>query len=225
MRLSVLLLPVVVACGSAPTRSASPAAAGVRAYIEALRSDDPGPAYALLGKEVRRNLTFDEFALAWTHSARERASQARSLEEGLKGDPDLGEQSRVAFADGKTVYLLRQAGTWKLESALVSRYHSAKPRDAIQIFAEALAARDYEGVMRILTSRRRNGIRKQVDRFATSLLGHLDDEISLVGKEKATLRWEEDGTRYRIVLRKEGQEWLVDDIHIRAAPTEKGKLE
>ncbi len=177
----------------------------------------------MLAEETRRSVSFDDFALMWKQSAPERKFQAHALEEGLKGDPDLGERSRVVYADGKTVYLQREAGKWKLESALVSRYHSANPRDAIQIFAEGVSARDYEGVMRILTSRRRDGIRKQVDAFATSLLRHLDDEITLVGKKKAVLRWEDEDSRYRIVLRKEGDEWRVDDIHIRAAPPSKKK--
>lgn len=211
-------------CGSvAQKRTTPPAATAVRSLIAALRSDNPRPAYEMLAEETRRSVPFDDFALMWKQSAPERKFQAQALEEGLKGDPDLGERSRVVYADGKTVYLQREAGAWKLESALVSRYHSANPRDAIQIFAEGVAARDYEGVMRILSSRRRDGIRSQVDAFATSLLRHLDDEITLIGKEKAVLRWEDEESRYRIVLRKEGDEWRVDDIHIRAAPPTKKK--
>lgn len=226
MRLAIAVLATLVAagCGSVVNkRSAPPAATGVRAFVAALRSDNPRPAYDMLAEETRSTVPFDDFAVMWKQSGPERKFQADALEEGLKGDPDLGERSRVEYADGKTVYLVRESGTWRLESALVSRYHSANPRDAIQIFAEGIAARDYEGVMRILTSGRRSGIRSQVDAFATSLLQHLDDEITLIGKEKAVLRWEDEETRYRIVLRKEGDEWRVDDIHIRAAPPSKKK--
>jgi len=226
MRLVLAILATMVATGCGTVvkkRVTPPASTGVRAFVSALRSDNPRMAYDMLADETRRSVPFDEFAVLWKQSAPERKFQAQTLEEGLKGDPDLGERSRVVYADGKTVYLLREGGAWKLEAALVSRYHSANPRDAIQIFAEAVAARDYEGVMHILTSQRRNAIRKQVDAFATSLLGHLDDEISLVGKNKAVLRWEDADTRYRIVLRKEGDEWRVDDIHIRAAPPSKKK--
>ena len=39
-----------------------------------------------------------------------------------------------------------------------------------------------------------------------------------VGPDRAELRWDENGIRYRIVLRKEDEEWRVDDIFIRPAP-------
>ena len=74
-----------------------------------------------------------------------------------------------------------------------------------------------------MTSRRRDGISQQVDSFVTSLLAHLADPDAYVeetGKDRAELRWDDDGRRYRIVLRKEGDEWRVDDIHLRPVPTE-----
>lgn len=219
MRLVALAALLVAGCASTVGKRAEPpAATGVRSFVAMLRSDNPKPAYDMLAEATRRTIPYDEFAVLWKQSGPERRFQAQALEEGLRGDPDLGERSRVEYADGKTVHLRREGGAWKLESALVSRYHAGHPRDAVKIFAEGVSARDYEGVMRVLTSRRRDGIRKQVDAFATSLLEHIDDEISFVAKDKAVLRWEDDDKRYRIVLRKEGQEWRVDDIHIRAAP-------
>ena len=38
--------------------------------------------------------------------------------------------------------------------------------------------------------------------------------------DRAELRWDENGIRYRIVLRKEDDEWRIDDIYIRPAPKE-----
>ena len=38
------------------------------------------------------------------------------------------------------------------------------------------------------------------------------------GPDRAELRWDENGIRYRIVLRKEDGEWRIDDIYIRPAP-------
>ena len=48
------------------------------------------------------------------------------------------------------------------------------------------------------------------------LLARIDE----FGTDRAELRWDENGIRYRIVLRKEDDEWRVDDIYIRPAPKE-----
>jgi hypothetical protein len=206
-------------CGATQTGAATPpASSGIRQLVDALRADDPRKAYEMLASDVREGLTFDEFALMWKQSKAERAYQARALEEGLKGDPDLGERSRVTYQDGKTVQMVRESGSWKLESALVTGLYAGQPRDAINVFAEALAARDYERVMRILTNRRREAIRQQVDGFTDSLLRNIDGAIHFIGDDGAELRWEDGDKRYRVVLHKEGDEWRIDDIHIRSVP-------
>ena len=83
----------------------------------------------------------------------------------------------------------------------------------------------YDGLMRILTSRRRDGISKQLDAFVTSLLDHLGDEISKVSKDRAELSWDDRENRYKVVLYREGDEWRIDDVHIRPAPEEPKKEE
>src|SRR6185436_19465843 len=84
-----------------------------------------------------------------------------------------------------------------LESELVSRSRARQPRDAIRLFAEAIAGRDIAGALHVLTQRRRDGLTKQVEGF-----------VAGIGKR----------IRYRIVLRKEDDEWRVDDIYIRPSP-------
>jgi hypothetical protein len=207
--------------GRAAARATEPASAGVEAYVAALRADDPRRAYELLSDSVRKDVSYDAFAAAWKESAVERKDQARALEEDLRGGADLGERARIVFPDGRTLSLHRQGNAWRLESPLVSHSHAATPDVAVEVFAEALAARDYKGVMRILTTRRRDGIGRQVDDFVASLVHHLADahtRVSLVGKDRAELEWDEGEMRYKIVLRLEGDEWRVDDIQARAAP-------
>ena len=220
------LLIVVVACGGSiitKKKPSPPAATGIQAFISALRSDDPKPAYALLSAEIQRDVTFEQFALEWKQNKPERSFRAAALAEGLKGNPDLGERSKVVYADGKSVNLLRENGEWRLESALVSRFHAGRPHDAVKIFAEGLAGRDYDALMRILSSRRRKLISNKVDTFATTLIKHLNDEIAFLGNDKAVLRWEDDEHRYKLVLLKEGDEWRVDDFDMDAAPPKKKK--
>jgi len=207
----------VAACGGASGPS-SPAADGVRAYVHALRDNNPREAYALLSSEARKKVSFDEFALAWKQSDKERTWQARVLEDGLKGNPDVGERALISFSDGKLVQLEREGVTWRLESELVSRSRAKQPRDAIRLFAEAISARDITGVLNVLTQRRRDGLTRQVEGFVAGIGKRINDRIDQFGNDRAELRWDENGIRYRIVLRKEDDEWRVDDIYIRPAP-------
>lgn len=224
MRHALLALLVAIGCGggTGPGRAtAPPASHGVQTYIQILRNDDPQPAYQLLTADVRAQLTPDEFATRWKQTAPERQLQARALEESLKGNRSLGERTRIQYADGKTVVLVREADRWKLDSALVSRGHATEPHDALTIFAEALESRDYRALMSVLTRRRREGIGKQVEAFITSLNENLTPStmVDQIGPDRAEARWQDDGIEYKVILRKEGDEWRVDDIDLRPVTT------
>ncbi len=217
----IALFAIVAAgCGGPGIVATEPAADGVRAYLAALRADNPKAAYEMLTSEHRLKMTFEQFAVLWKEGAAERKQQAADLQEGLKGDEDLGERANVAYPDGKSVDLMRESGKWRLESGLISRTHAGSPRDAVRIFAQALEDRSYESLIRILTFRRKDGISRQVDAFVSGLIDHLGDKIDFTGKarDRAELRWEEDGMRYKIVLRREDDEWRIDDVHIRPSP-------
>jgi hypothetical protein len=95
---------------------------------------------------------------------------------------------------------------------------SRAPRDAIRLFADAIAARDITRVLNVLSQRRRDGLTKQVEGFVAGIGKRINERIDQFGTDRAELRWDENGIRYRIVLRKEDDEWRVDDIYIRPAP-------
>jgi hypothetical protein len=193
-----------------------PAADGVRSLVSALRSDNPRTAYNLMSADARKKISYDEFALQWKQMAAERTWQARVLEESLKGDPDVGERALVGFGDGKQVQLEREGKAWRLDSALVSRSRAQKPREAVKLFSEAIARRDINAILGVLTTRRRDGLTKQIEGFLVGLEKHQNDRIEESGTDRAEFRWDEAGIRYKIILRKEDGEWRVDDIVIRA---------
>jgi hypothetical protein len=213
------LVLVFAACGAARGPS-TPAADGVRAYLAALRSEDPHDAYSLLSSDVKKQISYDQFAIEWKLSQRERAWQAQVLEQSLKGNPDVGERALISFSDGKLVQLEREGKTWRLESELVSRSRAKEPRDAIRLFADAIAARDVGAALNVLTQRRREGLTRQIEGFINGLGKRINDRLDRFGPDRAELRWDENGMRYRIVLRKEDDEWRIDDIYIRPAPKE-----
>lgn len=217
------LVPAAVAClllagcgsvlGKAP-----PAQDGVAALVKALEGDDPRAAYALLSKQTRKRVSFEEFALQWKAHQAERAWQARRLADALQSDPDVGERAAVTYPDGKSVTLEREGKTWRLEAALVSRVRAGKPRDAIRMFADALRHHDLESLLRTLTLRRREGLSRQLEGFLAGIDRKVDGKLEEIGTERAELRWDENGVRFRIVLRREDDEWRIDDIHIHPVP-------
>ena len=217
MRRTALVLAALAACGG-PAGPSSPAANGVKMYVQALRSNDAHDAYDLLSSDARKKISYDEFALQWKQSDKERQWQAKALEESLKGNPDIGERALISFSDGKLVQLERDGKAWRLESELVSRSRAKRPRDAIRLFADAVNQRDINGMLGVLTQRRRDGLTKQVEGFVAGIGKRINDRIDEFGTDRAELRWDENGIRYRIVLRKEDDEWRVDDIYIRPAP-------
>jgi hypothetical protein len=217
-RLSALVLALVVGCSGPARGPSSPASGGVREYIAALKSSSPRDAYNLMSASSRKKVSYDEFALQWKSTEKERQWQAKVLEESLKGNPDVGERALINFSDGKLVQLEREGKSWRLESELVSRSRARRPRDAVRLFADAIAARDVSGVLGVLTQRRRDGLTKQVEGFVAGIGKRINEKIDEFGNDRAELRWDENGIRYRIVLRKEEDEWRVDDIYIRPAP-------
>ena len=216
-RLALVL--ALTACGGARGPS-TPAADGVRAYLSALRSNDPSHAYSLLSADARRKVSYEQFAIEWKKTEQERRWQAEVLEQSLKGNPDVGERALISFSDGKLVHLEREGKTWRLESELVSRSRAKEPRDAIRLFADAIAARDVGAALNVLTQRRREGLTKQIEGFISGLGKRINERLDTFGADRAELRWDENGIRYRIVLRKEDDEWRIDDIYIRPAPKE-----
>lgn len=190
----------------------------MRAYVHALEANDAHAAYEMLSADTRRQISFDEFALQWKQTAGERAWQAKVLEESLKGNPDVGEHALVSFSDGKLVELDREDQAWRLQSELIGRSRAKNPHDAVRLFADAISARDVTGALDVLTQRRRDGLVKQVQGFITGLAKHQHDRLDPENDTHAELRWDENGIRYRIVLKKENDEWRIDDIYIRPAP-------
>jgi hypothetical protein len=214
-------LPLVVALlltACASVRPTPPAQRGVTALIAALRGDDPRAAYALLSSATRKRVSFEEFALQWKASGVERAWQADRLDAALRADPDVDERALVTYADGRTLALEREATRWRLEDALVSRVRATRPRDAIKMFAQALRNRDLEAVLRTLTLRRREGLAHQIEGFLAGIDRKVDGKFEEIGTDRAELRWDERGLRFRIVLRREDDEWRIDDIHVLPSP-------
>ncbi|MBE7448468.1 MAG: hypothetical protein HS111_06155 [Kofleriaceae bacterium] len=214
---SLVVVLSLAGCG-ATTGRAPPAQEGVTALIRALEGDDPRAAYELLARATRARVSYEEFLVQWKASAAERAWTAQRLTDALAGDPDVGERAAVTYPDGKSVVLGREGKRWRLEAALVSRVRAARPRDAIRMFADAIRHNDLPGLLQTLTLRRREGLARQLEGFLAGLDRRVDGKLEEIGTNRAELRWDENGVRFRIVLYREADEWRIDDIHVHPLP-------
>jgi hypothetical protein len=226
LRLRVLCALTITSAGcGASYNSKTPASEGVQDLISALTRDDPRRAYELLSDEVKRNVPYADFAQQWRLSAAERTWQTAALKDSLRGAPNVGERAVVGYSDGKSVPLERDGKIWRVETALISRAQSPRPRDAIRAFAEAIERNDVSTALSLLTKRRRDGLARQIDGFLRGLGKRVDDPIDEPDGDRAELRWDEGGIRFRIMLRRENDDWRIDDISIRMAPRDDSELE
>jgi hypothetical protein len=205
------------ACQPRAVGPAAPAVDGVRAYMAALKSSDSSDAYQMMSAEAKKRISPAEFALQWKQSEKERTWQITALEKSIGGNPNVGERAVVRFSDGKLVELERDGAAWRLDSDRVARSRAKQPQDAIRLFADAIAARDVTAILGVLTQRRRDGLTKQIEGFMSGLGKRLNDHLDQFS-DRAELRWDDNGLRYRIILRNEEGEWRVDDISIRPSP-------
>ena len=130
-------------CGAAAgARASAPAADGVRTLIAALGQDNPAAGYALLSSQTRKQISFAEFSIRWKQTSAERTQHAKSLTDSIRIDATAGERAAVRLSNGRVAYLVRTGTTWSLETPLVATAVAIKPRDAVQLFARAIAERE-----------------------------------------------------------------------------------
>jgi hypothetical protein len=215
MRLLVWLALATLAVGCGPSAAstrggAAPAPELVR-WVDAVRRDDARAAYALLSPGRQKEVSYDDFERRWKETKVERERQAAALEAGLKDRPQLGERATVTLTGDKTATLVHEQGEWHMEAPLMGSARASSPQEALRLFAEALEARSFEGVLRLLTSTRRDGLNEKLVQFLGGLKSHAGGEIEITG-DRATLRWNDGKTRWKVTLRQEGGEWRIDDV-------------
>ena len=112
---------------------------------------------------------------------------------------------------------------WRLESELVTPSKAKRPYDAIREFAAAIQQRDIGRILSILSERRRLGMQRQIEGFVNGIGKHAGDKMDRQGDSKATLTWDDNNITYKIVLKKEDDEWRIDDVYIRPKNPDENK--
>jgi hypothetical protein len=211
MRWPAVLALLVLACGAASRGGDRSPRDAVAAWNDAVKRNDPHTAYALLSGPLRRAISYEDFARRWQASARERSQQTTDLGAGLREEAGLGERARVTLADGKTADLVHEPSGWRLEAPLMAPVRASTPQDALRLLAAAIEARSYEGLLRILTQRRREALSLQVEAFERGLKSRLGEPIEVSG-DRVFFEWSEGRLRFRVTLVREQGEWRVEDV-------------
>jgi hypothetical protein len=185
----------------------------VQAWLDAVAKDDPRAAYDLLAAPVKKDMPYEVFAQRWKDTRPERDRQAAALRAALKEDPRLGERGKLLLNDGKVVPMIHEANGWRVETALLSSARAATPQDALRLLIGALEAHSYEGVLRLLTSTRRDGLKDVTEDFITGLKANLGQGIE-VRSDRAMIQWSDGKRRWKVTLKKENGEWRIDDLHM-----------
>jgi hypothetical protein len=210
----LLWLPLVLAlgCGAAGPHVTTPPATAARAWLDAEAHDDPKAAYELLASSVKKQVPFETFRREWQEAKIERKRQGDSLGAALREGVQHGERGKLLLGDGKSTQLVHEVNGWRLEAPLLSLARASTPQEALRLFASALEARSFDGVMRVLTSTRRDGLRQVIDGFVSGLKVHVGESVEVTG-DRATLIWSDGRRRWKVTLKKEEGEWRVDDFN------------
>lgn len=202
------------ACGrlASPTPAGSPRVTA-KAWAESVRRENPDSSRALLSARASSELARGDLSLRWRDTQQERAAQADQVERAVEGPGGIREWATVTLGDGKTVSLVREEAGWRIEAPLLSSLHASGPEDALRFLASALETRNFDALVRILTSRRREGLHQALDSFIKGLKEHAPGEVEISG-DRAFLRWSDGRLRWKVTLLREAGEWRIDDVDL-----------
>jgi hypothetical protein len=189
----------------------------VREFSEALRTNRPRDAYALLSEDYRQRVTFEEFE-SYLNDHPDEARDIATLLTRIDGDPEVS--AIVRYADGQELTLTQEDGVWRITGNPANLYDQTTPRAAIRAFVRAMERRRYDIVLRFVPNASREGMdearlresfegegREEVERLLASLRANLDNPIEEVG-DRATMSYGE-GAAVQMVL--EDGLWKIED--------------
>jgi hypothetical protein len=175
-------------------------------YIRAIERNRPDEAYALLSERARARLSRAAFARQLELHRAEALGQARELRRARHQATRLAMSADVPLGSGRETELTVERRRWRLEQGLQQGHSGSTPVMALRAFVQALERRDLDQVMRLLSSRVRQNLerelRQRVDRLKTSI----DKDSIDVRGNRAELRYDRN---YRIQLVRENGEWHI----------------
>jgi hypothetical protein len=151
MRCALLLLWLAGACAQ---RAAAPAGA-IESYAAAVERKDYAAAYALLSSSYRQQVSLADFKAQQSADAAELAADARSLRDSADR---WSARVFVALPGDESSVLVRESGSWRLESPPLAPYGQGTPRAALRSFVRAIENRRYDVLVRLAPVRFRASV-------------------------------------------------------------------
>jgi hypothetical protein len=144
-------LLLVAACAE---RAASPAGA-LGQYGAALERQDWTGAYRLMSASYRRRVSPAEFRKLMQAASADNRSTGRALRENAAA---WASRAEVVLGEGERVSLVREGGTWRLESPPFEPFGQETPRAALRAFIHAVEGARYDVLMELAPARYRADI-------------------------------------------------------------------
>lgn len=174
--LTCCLFLLALGLGACSTTRAEHPVDAVKAYHQAVQDRDPDAVYALLDEDGRLGMDPETFARYFERNYDGIAHQADQLLAGAADGDDIDVKARVPLPAGEEAELVWQRGSWWLASTTPSRGAQASPQQTLDAFRSALAGRNLDATLGLLSTERRSAYLAELELFRKSLEGE-DAEI------------------------------------------------
>lgn len=210
LRLSVLALLVAAqTLGCASRSEAHHPRSALDRYVRAVRANDPRAAYDLLSKEIRAQVTLEEFTRRWRESHGDLKHQAEAIEKARTQTSAYALRATIALGAQRTVSLALEGDRWRLLGGVGSGFDSASPKEAVQALVRALESRNFSAFLKLLSKPRREQFLKEMSLRLEKLKANLDRDIEVLGN-RARLQYD---PHYWIQLVKEKGVWKIVEFN------------
>jgi hypothetical protein len=203
MRLAGLAI-LAVGCAHHPAARLDPQL-GLRAWSEAIAHNDPHTAYALLSSSVKSRVGESDFTLQWKAAPAELSDQQDSLRAAT-----VNRQAAVHQRDGRALVLVREDGLWRVASPRPRDEGADSPEEALRRLVDALDARDFDAVLRVLAEPLRSSLEQALGERLEKLRASIKKGGIEASGDHARIRYD---SRYHIDLIQENGRWRIRDFN------------
>lgn len=200
-------------CGGGAGAVVSPPAETLRAYETAIRERNPQALHALLDARTRADVTPEDLARLLEENAEELNEQATDWREAGEKRPNA--TARFPTEGGEEVLVALEEGRWRIDGNLLQTTGALSPRDAVLTLRRALARRDLESVLAVLSRESRAILEAQIALFIDETGDPLDFDVEIRGNTA----WVRTSGGLVVELVREAGQWKVRELGHPSDPT------
>ncbi len=204
LTITLLALVVALSAGCTTMRAAHPKDT-VQAYHRAVQDRDSDAVYALLDEDGRMGMDPETFARYFDANYDGIMIQADQLLRGVADGDTLEVSAAVPLPAGEKAELVWKRDSWWLAQTAPTRGAQASPQQTLDAFRSALAGRNLDATLALLSSERRNAYLAELELFRKSM-ERADGEEIVTNGDTAIVAME--GGDKLILVREDGV-WRV----------------